>query len=254
MRRYYHFVDHYNFDREVIVVAISYYDRYMLCQQTAGELPEGDKIHLVAIAAIFLAIKIHSVNMSGSSSKGKTARASALCNIYYGHFEARQVGAMEMDLCRVLKWKLNPPTMHQFAINFAMLHPLNKRCPRSTSYLYEAARYRAELVVFFPSLLAKFKPSVLAYAAILNASETLPPIVLTPDLQERWSTLASHPAVRMDRSQVQEARVALENMRPKLSDIRRIEDLRGDNLSSSSGRQNAQANDGRVTPTNVMCQ
>ena len=247
------FVDHYNFDREVVSVALNYYDRYMLSEkQTFGDLPRGDRVQLIALASIFLAVKIHSV----SEEKLLETRAKALGNLYYCHFAKDQVTAMEMELLKTLDWKLNPPTMHQFAINLAHLHPLTKHCARSTSYLYEVARYQAELVVFYPSLMAKFKPSVLAYAAILHGSENLPPGTLSCDMEEKWMSLMSHPAVNMDPIQVKEARAALEEICPQLPDMLRIEGLRESNgniseTSSSHGRQDIPAARA-VTPTNII--
>jgi len=205
---FYSIVDHFTFDREVVGVALNYFDRYMF-QQTSDVFKSGDEIQLVATTSIYLAIKLHSMGEK---------RARALQNLSSGPFEAKRVSAMEAKLLETLDWKLNPPTMHQFAVYYAMLHPLGKFCAHST-HLYEVACHQVDLVVFFPRLLEKFKPSVLAYAAILNASEEVSPRVLSSELKEQWLSLMSHSLVQMDPAHVKEAQTALVDVCPQLPDM-----------------------------------
>lgn len=240
--RFYLIVDHYKFDREVVGIALNYFDRYMF-QQPSQYLKRREKVQLVGVASIFVAIKAHSI----SEEHRTETRARALGHLLRAYFEPKEVTDMEASLFQTLDWQLNPPTMHQFAIIYYMLHPLGKFCKESTLYLYDAARYQAELVAFHPSLFEKFTPSVLAYAAVLNAQENVGEI-LWPVLKENWLSLMSQPAdlVSLDPTQVKEAQTALEEVCPHLPGMDVFEAAR--QVSSSDGCQDTQ----RVpSPTNI---
>ena len=214
-------------------------------KQQMTELPTRDRFQLVAITSLFVAIKIHCM------SDDLEAKAKALGMLFFGHqFDAKDVEAMELDMLQTLQWKLNPPTMHQFAINYSMLHPQGKVCPRTNFYLHEATRYQVELAIFVPNLLEKFKPSVLAYAATLNASEEVDSRVLKPRTQQQWRSLMTHPAVQMDPTHVEEAQLALRELCPRLPEMDRFGDFRQDSPGQDPTAQR-RGRCGTISPTNI---
>ena len=193
-------------------MALNYFCRYISKRQSSDSLTP-EKIHRLAVTSLFLAIKIHST----SEEDLVEARARALSRLAYGHFEGREVLDMEEDLLQTLDWRLNPPTMHQFAMRYSQLHPLGRSDTRSTNYLYEITRYQVELAVLFPELIMNYKPSVLAYAAMLRAEDELNPRVLTIEMREKFLSL--QPILDMEPSQVEEAKAALEVLIPQVPDI-----------------------------------
>lgn len=175
------------------------------------------------------------------------ARARALSRLAYGHFEAREVLDMEKEMLQTLDWRVNPPTMHQFAIRFSGLHPLGRVDSASTDYLHEVTRYQVELAVFFPELMMNYKPSVIAYAAMLRAEEELDHRVLTFEMREKFLSLQA--ILKMEPAQVEEAKSALENLIPQVPDMNQYEDLKQEptptNVPVTTER------DGSISPTGV---
>lgn len=241
---YYEFIDQYDFDREVAGVALNYFDRYMF-HQTSSNFLTREKFQLVSITSLYLAIKIHSI------CEDRSARAKALGALYYGKcFEASDdLADMETEMLQTLDWQLNPPTMHQFAMNYVVLHPLARVSDRFTSYLYEATRYQVELALYVPHLLEQFKPSVLAFAAMLNASEKVDPRVLTPGMKEQWCSIM--PFVHMDPIQVSDAQAALTGAFPQLPDVDRFEAFRIDVSDHEEHDAIPMGRPGSVSPTNI---
>lgn len=237
---WYQFVDHYNFDREVVSVALNYFSRYILKQQSSNPLTP-EKLQRAAMTSMFLAIKIHAVCEEGLAE----ARARALSRLAYGHFDAREILAMELDMLQTLDWRLNPPTMHQFAMGYSQLHPIGSRDANLTDYLYEITRYQMELAIFFPELMMNYKPAVLAYAGMLRAEEELDPRLLTTETRERFLSL--QPILNMDPSHVEEAKAALENLIPQVPDVAQFETIKvGEPCPALTVRARR---DGSVSPT-----
>jgi hypothetical protein len=205
--RFYELVDHYNFDREVVGIALHYFDRY-IAKRSGGFLVR-ETYQLAAMSALFLAIKIHGVSEDGTSAKIK-----ALSRLCYGHFEGEQVLATEQDILVALEWFVNPPSMHQVAMAFSQIHPLRYASPSNNSYVYEAARFQCELAVFLPDLLQKYKPSELVFAAMLNAMEKVDPIVLTSQVKNLFMSLLQLPELGLDESKVTEVKAYMKRSFP----------------------------------------
>ncbi|KAL7510433.1 hypothetical protein ACHAXN_007338 [Cyclotella atomus] len=204
---FYELVDHYNFDREVVGIALHYFDRY-IAKRSDGFLVR-EKYQLAAMSALFLAIKIHGVSEDGSSAKIK-----ALSRLCYGHFEGEQVLAAEKDILVALEWFIHPPSMHQVAMAFSQVHPLRYVSPSNNSYVYEAARFQCELAVFLPDLLQKYKPSEIVFAAMLNATEKVDPIVLTSQMKNQFMSLLHLPELGLDESKVAEVKAYMKRSFP----------------------------------------
>ena len=223
-------------------MALNYFCRYISKKQSSDRLTP-EKIHLLATTSIFIAVKIHSMGEENLAE----ARGKALSRLAYGHFEAWEVLDMEVELLQTLEWRVNPPTMHQFAIRFSGLHPLGRLDTNSTDYLHEVTRYQVELAVFFPELMMNYKPSIIAYAAMLRAEDELDPSVLNFEMREEFLSLQS--VLKMEPSQVEEARAALENLIPQVPDVNQYEDLKQEPTPTDVPATTER--DGSLSPTGV---
>lgn len=209
--RYYEFVDNYNFDREVVGIALNYLDRY-ISKRSIGLARE--MYQLIATSSLSIAIKVHSVCDDGTASRTKALRR--LC---CGHFADKAILAtMEQDILETLEWFVNPPTLHGIALAFSQVHPLRLVSAQDNLYVYEAARFQCELAVFLPNLLLKYRPSEIAFAAMQNAMEKVDPIVLTDKIKTQFNSLLHHPETKMDPSKVEEVKAYMKRALPEMED------------------------------------
>ncbi|KAK1739417.1 cyclin family protein [Skeletonema marinoi] len=210
---YYEFIDHYNFDREVVGVAISYFDRYISSQKSCKEDVHTKDNHFT------LRCDQAPFHVGGSSCPQPP---HALARLLYGHVDPQEIYEMEMAILQQLDWRLNPPTLHMFALNFSQLHPLGDCCSTTTSYLYEATRYQVELAIFIPELLVKFRPSVIVYAALKNTEEKIAsenPHILTADMKQSFETLLKDPSIALDPTAVSQCQLSLKRLCPQLPSL-----------------------------------
>ena len=177
-QRYYQFVDYHKFDREVVAVALNFFDRYI--SKSKLDVLVMEAYQLIAVGSLFLAIKLQRRDETGHSG----ACAEALDKLCRGRFDENLVLHMESELLQALNWYTNPPTMHQFALAFYNLLSPDGDTAQANSYVFEATRYQAEIAVFVPDFLAQYKPSTIVYAAMLNAMEKFLPHMLTREPQE----------------------------------------------------------------------
>ncbi len=192
-----------------------YFDRYISSQASCNGVHTKDKFQIIAVTSLFLAIKLHSM----SEDRLIESRSRALARLLYDHVDPQEIYDMEMEILVLLDWRLNPPTVHQFAINFSQLHPLGDRCSTTISYLYEATRYQAELAIFSPELLATFKSSVIAFAALKNAEEKIAadnPHILTASTNQSFEALMADPTMTLDPVAVEQCQLVLKKLCPQL--------------------------------------
>jgi len=237
---WYQITDHYNFDREVVYVALNYFIRYsrVLMEQSNDSITT-DMQKKIAIASLYVAIKVHSTGEEDVVD----ARTRALSRLLFGYSEPRDILDMEKDMLQALDWRLNPPTMHQFAYSYSQLHPLCKTDTQLTDYLFEMTRYQVELAIFYPELMMNYKSSVIAYAAMLRVEEVFNDRVLPSELREKFLSLQS--TLNADPSHVQEAMFAIETLIPNLPDYEEYMRMLLPNRGDRDGTN------GSISPNNV---
>eukprot|EP00585_Thalassiosira_rotula_P003834 CAMPEP_0196159844 /NCGR_PEP_ID=MMETSP0910-20130528/46526_1 /TAXON_ID=49265 /ORGANISM="Thalassiosira rotula, Strain GSO102" /LENGTH=239 /DNA_ID=CAMNT_0041424769 /DNA_START=475 /DNA_END=1194 /DNA_ORIENTATION=- len=149
----YQVVDRFDLDRELVSISTFYLDRYLSMKYVDEEL-----FQLVAMASIYLAIKIHSpqkVTIRSIASTGNDL------------ITTRHIEAMELSIMKSLDWRLHPPTTVAFLENYFPL--LEKEDDEMTDCL-EFSRFLSELsVCAYPFVSAK--PSSIAVAAMLYSLE-----------------------------------------------------------------------------------
>lgn len=199
---------------------MNYFDRYISSQILCEGVHTKEKYQIVAITALFLAIKVHSM----SEECLVESRSQVLSRLIYGQVNPQKIYEMERNILQILDWRLNPPTMHQFALNFSQLHPLGYCCSvTKSSYLYEATRYQVELAVFVPDLLTKFKPSDVVFAAMKNAEERIEtdcPGILTNEMKQSFERmLMEDPSIIIDPNAVAQCQLLFKRVCPQLPDL-----------------------------------
>ena len=222
--RYYDFVDHFNFDREVVEVAVNYFDRYTLINAVSLDDDENalSTYHTVAVTALFIAIKLHATSCEVDDLQ--ELRNRALSKILHGTPQPKLILDMEMNMLKALEWSVNPPTLHQFTFMFHKFHPSREICAAYEFYIYEATRYQVELAIYVPQLLAEFKPSIIAFAAMKNAEEKIAAgnPVPTTNMKLSCKALTSHSGVVVDSTVVTRCQILLKIVCPELPDLERF--------------------------------
>ncbi len=151
----YQVVDHFDFNREVVSVAMSYLDRYLATRTVNRRI-----FQLAAMTALFLAIKLY--------EPGKL-RMSSLIDLSRGYFMAEHIVTMEDSMLQSLGWHLHPPTPLAFCRDFMKLVSGDiEHGPRHD--VSELARFMTELSVCDYWFATK-KPSSIALASLINAIE-----------------------------------------------------------------------------------
>jgi len=152
-------VDHFKLSRETVAICMNIFDRYIATQ---GNRCTASKALLVSLTALYITIKIH---------EPKKIRLTTLAGLSRDQFEPREIELMEIKILVSLSWRVNPPTVvgyisHMIHFMFPQVHPSVRRD------IFEVSRYLSELSVcdrFF----MEFQPSSIAYAAVLNVTESI---------------------------------------------------------------------------------
>jgi len=155
----YQVVDHYDFNREVVSISLSYLDRFLSSRQVNKKI-----FQLAAMTTLYLAIKVH--------EPGKL-RMSSLIELSRGYFRVEHVSAMEEEILSALSYFVHPPTPLTQVRHLLMLFPPSENTTVARHDLSELSRFLTELSVcdyFF----VNHKFSSIAMAAILTAIEEVP--------------------------------------------------------------------------------
>lgn len=151
----YQVVDHFDFNREIVSVAMSYLDRYLATRSVNRRI-----FQLAAMTALYLAIKLY--------EPGKI-RMSSLIDLSRGYFLEDHIVTMEDSMLQTLGWHVHPPTPYSFVREIIPLLPA-QITPRDRHDTNELARFLTELSVCDYWFVTK-KPSSIALASLINALE-----------------------------------------------------------------------------------
>lgn len=155
----YQVVDHCVIERDVVGIALFYFDKYASCQTPCSE----SVLQLVAMTSLFLAVKLHST---------RKISVTSIVSLGRGCFQVDQILKMELCIMKELHWHLNPPTPSTYS---HVVNPILDACTKDAQASYEISelsRYLLELSVC-DVYFADKQPSSIAYASILVATENL---------------------------------------------------------------------------------
>lgn len=172
-------VDHFNFDREVVSVALYYLDRVasLKVEATGKPIPKRE-FQLIAVTSLYIAIKLHG-ETDDLEGPRKKLKISAFQELSRGFFKVDTLEATERSMLQMLQWRLNPPTSAQFVAYFLRMLP--EWSPYECKHTHEAvagkifdmAKYLTELSVCVSAIVFRFKSSIIGYAAILSAIDSV---------------------------------------------------------------------------------
>lgn len=218
-------VDHFGFDREVVSIALNYLDRHVANASESKPISRRG-FQLVAVTALFLAIKVHGETDPVGGTRRKL-KIGAFVELSRGLFSVETLENMEQEILTSLSWRVNPPTTVQGVATLLRLLPkwsaidYDEPMEPVASNIFEMARYLTELSVCVSNFTFKFKSSVVAYSAILCAIDAGPrhSCPLPYDVRvEFLSRIAGATSLVPSRSDVQEARSMLIRLCPSMFD------------------------------------
>ncbi len=187
----YRVVDHYQYDREVVSIAMDYFDRFLVTQQEQNNVDSNDemsslpsrKYQLAAMTSLYIAIKLHaevgvdSCDMICSEEEHclesehvrpyrKTSlKLQSYVDLSRGQFTTTDVLHMEQKLLACLNWRVNPVSpmcfvsymVRLFSPQCANYHQ-QKKNEIVLHVLHELSRYLTELAICLPSINNTLKP------------------------------------------------------------------------------------------------
>ena len=172
-------VDHFGFDREVVSIALDYLDRSvaLTTKSTSEPIPKRE-FQLFAVTSLYIAIKVHGETDATDGPRLKL-KVSTFEELSRGLFQKETIEAMEVRILSMLKWRMNPPTSAQFIALMLRLLPKWLTIEHEQTYqevasrLFDVAKYLTELSCFDSKFAFQAKPSIVAYASILCAIESI---------------------------------------------------------------------------------
>ncbi|OEU21488.1 hypothetical protein FRACYDRAFT_163467, partial [Fragilariopsis cylindrus CCMP1102] len=104
----YQVADHFSLSRQVVYIALNYMDRYCAAsnEHIVDLLRNKNRFHLLAMASLCLAIKVHATTESWI--------VDTILKLGRDKFTAEQLKTMEVDVLQRLQWLLRPPTPQVF--------------------------------------------------------------------------------------------------------------------------------------------
>ena len=210
----YQVIDHLDYDREIVAVALHYLDRY-LCRRSVDKRT----FQLVSMTCLHTACKIYSLRRQQLSM-------ASLMQLSRGYFTEDQIFATERSIlayvhgdstrsdlsqrydfranfiythiihiihycvapfiCSDLGWYMHPPTPLTFAKHFVLLLDPNACSSQVWHDMMEVAKFLTELAVTeYP--FAPLKPSSVGLAALMTSMEEVSDEDLTMDAKEAFA-------------------------------------------------------------------
>lgn len=175
----YQVVDHYNFNREVVFIAMNYLDRVVALETMKSSCSINKKdFRLMAITALYMAIKLHGIHLSNDSVRRKL-RIVSFCDLSERCFSVEQIEAMERRILSGLAWLVNPPTPFSYVDSLVSLCPLCNISYSGLSHgtvsssIRDFALYLTELAVSESRFTFSSSCLLLSYSAVLCAISSL---------------------------------------------------------------------------------
>jgi len=169
-------VDHFEYSREAVSLAMNYLDRYASFAHSKGMPLSRKAFQLAAVASLYLAIKIE-----GKNNRGQRLTIATLVELSRGLFSVKLIEQMEREILTALRWKINPPTVVQCISHLVELFPTqcaHSDFSRARHGILEMSRFFSELSVYQASLSIEQRPSVVAFSCVLNAMECVSTVSL----------------------------------------------------------------------------
>lgn len=158
----YSVIDYVSFNRETVLIAISYLDRFISTGSDRARVVVKDRreYQLAAMTSLYMAIKLF---------EPKKINMECLAELSRGSYTSSDLSGMESDMLFDLKWHLNCPTAVSFLEHYVLLLPVGIfGTAANRALIMENARYEIELSVTQYNLVTQ-APSNVAVAALINS-------------------------------------------------------------------------------------
>jgi len=203
----YDICDYFKLNREVVGIALFYVDRYFtITFEGSSDDDSQQKVpvtrrqfQLVALTGLYIAVKLHgesrqenptyrptttSLERSDSTSSCSSQQQqwnrlkfslSVCSSISRNQFTTAEIEECERKVFGTLDWYLSPIVSSGNIIDLLLLHlpTMDGGDDSIALFVYDCAKYLAELSISVPALCLVYKPSIVAYSAILYAMDTL---------------------------------------------------------------------------------
>lgn len=213
----YSVVDHFELDREVVSLAMDYFDRKVML--TALDSTENGSMcskdyQLVAMTCLFVASKAHADRVLGSCEEARRqmVHLDSFVELSRGQFTSQDLINAENSLLTSLDWRVNPVTPMSFvSYMLSVFHSsIEIKLPHwdlVLNVLHESSRYLTELAVCLPEMTElktlsstatesvvrkSFPPSYIAFASILISMKMLTPEAMPFELRSTFASIMGH--------------------------------------------------------------
>jgi len=153
-------VDHCGFDRESVLIATSYLDRFLMTKSGVPALHNKNTFQLVAMTCLYIAIKLFEPEVINP------AIVSFLSENLYSE---KQITEMEMVILSALQWRVQPPTALAFVRHFLALVDMDDT---SRGIITKVTRIQIDHAITSHNFI-DVNPSLIAAASILNTIELM---------------------------------------------------------------------------------
>jgi len=164
------------FHRDTIETAVSFADRYIM--QTPLARSDRMLYQLVVLGALYTASKVH---------EKRVIAPSLLVCLSRDEYSVKDITDMELQLLRVLKWRLHQPTSSMYLAEFLALIPDKVLCPAHKKVASKLTGLQVDVAVAHTASTPKY---LIVLAALLNTLDTLGEELNVPNLDDYASILA----------------------------------------------------------------
>ncbi|GKY95242.1 hypothetical protein MPSEU_000486800 [Mayamaea pseudoterrestris] len=148
-------MDHYNFPRECVSVALNYIDRMIISKPCTS----CHDYQLLSVGSVFLAMKL--------SGNARVLPVSCMAHHIEGRFTKQQIIDMEYKILATLEWLVHPPTAIDFLYHYwkGLVVHANDFAAADHQDILDTATFLVEHSVV-DSFFSAQKPSIIAMAAL----------------------------------------------------------------------------------------
>lgn len=156
-------VDHFDLHRDVVCVSMNYLDRYLA---SYPHTVDKNYFQLLAMTCVYLAMKLS--EYKHLIIQGSRSSMESILQLSRGYFTLEDMQKMEINVLNRLNWHVHPPTPQTFVKHFLLFLRIEEHD------IHDHSQFLVELSVM-DYFFVNFKPSDIAIAAVLLATERLRP-------------------------------------------------------------------------------
>lgn len=172
-------IDHLQFDREIALVSLCYFDRAVSAKaRRIGKAIAEKEYQVLAITCFYIAMKLHGdMSQTTTSLRYRRLNIEAFVGISRGLLTKATLEEKELEILSMLSWHVNPSTTISIVAYLLCFLPNSLVSVddflNSKVMIYEISRYLAELAACVSSIAFNYRPSDIAYACVLCAFDAI---------------------------------------------------------------------------------